>query len=120
MNDRHATQIWAEVLSISISDAEHCSQYLDRDSIAVSHPLFQPGMDAIEWIFFSDLEDRSMGTFGFVCDLLDVDPVVVRRKLAARQSIQVAGKFYRHYVLGIVTKGVVNCRIRKQFARAAA
>ena len=120
MNERSFAALWIELLSVSIADAERCGDHLARGFTAKSTPLIQEGLEAIEWIFYTSLKDRSRGSFAFVCDLLGADPVVVRRKLAQRPSIQVAGKHYRQNVLKLPTKGVVKSEVCGKSLRIAA
>lgn len=117
---RTSAALWAEILSLSISDAERLGDHLQRGPITKSNPIMQDGLDAIEWIFHSRKSDGVLGSFHSICEIMDIDPTAVRSKLATRPSIITAGKFYRRYVLGKPTQGVIDWRPRRAMFCVAA
>ena len=107
-----AAELWAETLSLAIADVERLGSQLQNGPLTKSSPVLQDGLDAIEWMFYTR-DDNKRGSFQYVCDVLDLDPNSIRRRLASRYLIKTVGKFYRHYVLKKVTPGVIDWQPRR-------
>lgn len=107
-----AAELWAETLSLAIADAERLGTQLLNGPVDKSNPVMREGLDAIEWMFFSSDDNNKIGSFAYVCMVLDLDSKSIRRRLASRWLIKVVGKFYRHYVLQKTTPGVITWQSR--------